>query len=163
MGLAPCCICGGVMADYILYEFEGRNIKIPKEYLQRNMRALGLSQEQAIELYLSDEGYVVDPIVQELTEKAAMAGVGPRGAAKLHQRKAPVRRPVYEKRAIINLLADALNAADALSVIQEDGVTEFKTGRPRQVEITNKERIIFFALGEDHYEIMLTKKRKEKN
>lgn len=152
------------MNEFIIHDFsDGKNIRhirVPMDFIQRNMRALGLTEAQAIELYLSDEGYIIDPTVQELTEKAAKAGVGPRGAGKLRQRKAPTRKPVYAKRAVINLLADALNAVGDLSVIQEDGEQEFCAGQPRDVKIVNQERIISFALGEDNYEIMLTKKRK---
>lgn len=49
------------------------------------------------------------------------------------------------KQALINLLAEALGCeAD-------------------NVEVTNKERMIAFNIGEDSYEVMLTKKRKPKN
>ena len=142
-----------------------RTINIPEEYIARTMRSLNCSQKEACELYLSDEGYVIDETVRELTEKAKSAGCGSAGRqSSVKKRKAPVRKPNYEKRWLIAYIVDMLQAA----ADQEDvpvyfaGDEKIELPRPSDIEITNQERMIAFSLGEDDYEIMLTKKRKPK-
>ena len=91
-------------------------------------------------MWLVDEGYLTDPVVEELTAKAKANGVGA-GAKK----KRTVRRkedPI--KREIIASLFD---------YIQEYAGVE-------NAAVRNPERIISFSLGHDTYEITLSKKRK---
>ena len=134
-----------------------QTINIPDEELQRSMKSLDITKREAVELYLSDKGYVTNEVVEELTAKASANGVaGTRGAAK-KQRKAPVRKPDMDKRSLVQELADALKG---LSIAADD---EGNGMRPvENIEITNIERMIAFSLGDDKYEVTLTKKRKAK-
>ncbi len=40
------------------YDFNGKTINIPDAELEKSMKLLGLSKEEAIEMYLEDEGYL---------------------------------------------------------------------------------------------------------
>lgn len=116
-----------------------RTVNIPDEDIKRSKSAFGLSNKEAIDMWLVDEGYLSDPIVEELNAKAKANGVG------AGTKKRTVRRkedPV--KRALIASLFDC---------IQEYAGVEGATVR-------NLERIISFTLGDDTYEITLSKKRK---
>lgn len=116
-----------------------RTVNIPEEDIRRSKSAFGLSNKEAIDMWLVDEGYLTDPTVEELNAKAKANGV--KGGSK----KRTVRRkedPV--KRALIASLFD---------YIQEYAGVEDTTVR-------NPERIISFSLGDDTYEITLSKKRK---
>ena len=53
--------------DYIL---NGRTIKIPDKDIQNLQTTLELSKEEAIETWLSDNDYISDETVEELTKKA---------------------------------------------------------------------------------------------
>ena len=116
-----------------------RTVNIPDEDIKRSKSAFGLSNKEAIDMWLVDEGYLSDPVVEELNAKAKANGVG------AGTKKRTVRRkedPV--KRALIASLFDC---------IQEYAGVEGATVR-------NLERIISFTLGDDTYEITLSKKRK---
>lgn len=116
-----------------------RTVNIPDDDIKRAKSAYGLSNKEAIDMWLVDEGYLTDPTVEELNAKAKANGV--KGGSK----KRTVRRkedPV--KRALIASLFD---------YIQEYAGVEDAT-------IRNPERIISFSLGHDTYEITLSKKRK---
>lgn len=116
-----------------------RTVNIPDDDIKRAKSAYGLSNKEAIDMWLVDEGYLTDPTVEELNAKAKANGV--KGGSK----KRTVRRkedPI--KRALIASLFDC---------IQEYAGVE-------NAEIRNPERIISFSLGDDTYEITLSKKRK---
>lgn len=136
---------------FITADGREKTINIPDEELTQG-RKEGLSVKETIERYLSDEGYVIDPTVEELTKKAKANGMNTAGRAQGEKkpRKAPQRKPDYTKRAIVEILADVIKEMDI------SGVT------PHDVEVTNIERMIAFAIGEDKYELTLSKKRKPK-
>lgn len=116
-----------------------RTVNIPDDDIKRAKSAYGLSNKEAIDMWLVDEGYLTDPVVEELTAKAKVNG--PRAETK----KRTVRRkedPV--KRALIASLFDFITLYDGVEVSQ----------------IINPERIVSFTIGDDTYEITLSKKRK---
>lgn len=134
---------------FITAEGRERTINVPDEVLVQG-RKEGLSVKESIERYLSDEGYVVDPTVEELTAKAKSNGMNNAGRVQgaKKPRKAPQRKPDYVKRAIIASLAEFLEDTDV--------------GDIKDLQVTNQERMIAFAIGDDKYEITLSKKRKPK-
>lgn len=116
-----------------------RTVNIPDDDIKRAKSAYGLSNKEAIDMWLVDEGYLTDPTVEELNAKAKANGV--KGGSK----KRTVRRkedPI--KRQLIATLFDSLKIWDGIY----------------NAEIRNPERIISFSLGHDTYEITLSKKRK---
>lgn len=144
---------------------KSRSINIPEEYIARTRKSLGCSQKEACELYLSDEGYVTNETVRELTEKANAAGCNSAGRQpSVKARKPPERRPNYDKRWIINYITEALLSAEYNEEDPTycDGDKKIGLPRPSDVEVVNRERIISFSLGDNDFEIMLTKKRKPK-
>ena len=131
---------------------KSKTVNIPDEVLLQG-RKERLSVKETIERYLSDEGYIVDPTVEELTEKAKankVNGAGRQTADGKKKRKAPVRKPDHTKRALISLLESAL--------VEDPG----QCLNVENVEVTNIERMIAFSIGEDKYEVTLSKKRKPK-
>ena len=142
-------------ARFMKYTFtaeDGREktVNIPDEVIMANRR-IGLNMREAIELYLSDEGYITNPVVEELNAKAKASGVT--RAASTTKRKPPTRKPDMDKRIIISTLNDFLQSEQFFEI----------TGREvAQTEVTNIERIIAFTLGDDKYELTLSKKRKPK-
>ena len=124
-----------------------KTIIIPDEVFTQG-RKEGLTNRETIERYLSDEGYIINPVVTELTEKAKMNKTG--AAARSGKRKAPTRKPDETKRLLIQMFKDAL---------YENVIEEFTISN---IEVTNIERIIAFQIGDDKYELTLSKKRKPK-
>lgn len=127
------------------YKFEGRNVTIPDQVIDIGMKE-GLTRQETIDRYLSDEGLAVDPTVAALTEKAKAAGTGAKATGERKERKAPIRKPDEVKRAMIAGLAEFVG--DML------GVTD--------VEVTNIERMVAFTFADEKYELTLTRKRKPK-
>lgn len=132
---------------FITAEGVEKTINIPDEVLMQG-RKEKLSVKETIERYLSDEGYVIDPTVAELTNKAKANGLNTAGRiqGETKKRKAPTRKPDMVKRALIVALNDFL--CDYAGT--------------QDVTVTNIERVIAFSLGDDKYEITLSKKRKPK-
>lgn len=120
-----------------------QTVEIPEEIIRKHKRDLGLTTNGAIKLFLSDEGYISNTTVEELTAKAT--------ATSAKTRKP--RKPDYTKRAIIQEVVEALKG---LGVETEDGIKIVADN----VEATNIERIVAFAIGCDKYELTLSKKRK---
>ena len=123
-----------------------KTVNIGEDVLAQGKRE-GLSTRETIDRFLSDEGYIVDPTVRELTEKAKSNGINNAGKVSSGKRKAPTRKPDLVKRMMI----------EGLSKYMSEAYAEVKN-----VQVTNIERIIAFSIGDDNYELTLSKKRKPK-
>jgi len=128
------------------YNFNGKNIRIPDAEIQNSMKVLGLSKDEAIQMWLEDEGYLENEEVEALTKKAK------ENKAVVHEAKADKprktvkreRKPDEEKENLIEILANCLKNAGF------------------DAEITNKSKIIEFNVGENHYKLDLVKQRPPK-
>lgn len=128
------------------YKFNEKNINIPDKEIQNNMRLLGISKEEAIQMWLEDNDYLENEIVVELTKKAKENKAVDHGAKADKERK-PVKRerkPDLEKENLIQMFADCLKNAGY------------------DAEITNKSKLIEFTVGENHYKLDLVKQRPPK-
>lgn len=132
------------------------DIKVPQKYLdaavERLMKSGQYSLAEATEIAIDDwridhgDRCEWEPTVEE--EKAMRKATKIVGERK--KSTTPVKRERKEdavKQELIALLAAALG----------DGDLEVAN-----VEITNKERMIAFTVGDESFEVMLTKKRKPK-
>jgi hypothetical protein len=109
------------------------------------MKVLKLSKDEAIQMWLEDEGYIVNETVEELTAKAKVNKIN--HEAKSDKPRKPVKRerkPDIEKEKIITILAETL---------EKEGFS---------VEIANKSKLIEFNIGENHYKLDLIKRRPPK-
>ena len=52
------------------YNFNGKSLNIPDAELEKSMKLLGLTKEEAIEMWLEDEGYLDNEEQSELCDKA---------------------------------------------------------------------------------------------
>ena len=52
------------------YNFEGKILNIPDTELEKSIKLFNLSKEEAIQLWLDDNDYTTNEIVEELSEKA---------------------------------------------------------------------------------------------
>lgn len=127
------------------YDFNGKVINIPDAEIEKSMKLLDLSKEEAIQMYLEDEGYIENEEVEALTAKAKVNKVN--HEAKSDKPRKSVKRerkPDVEKEKIIEILTNCL---------KNEGF---------DAEITNKSKIIEFSVGENHYKLDLVKKRPPK-
>lgn len=127
------------------YNFNGKNLRIPDEDINRSMKVLNLSKDEAIQLWLEDEGYLENETVEELTAKAKENKIQ-KGAKSDKPRKKTTRerKPDLEKENLVKILAEAL---------ENTGIS---------VEIVNKSKILQFNVGENRYKLDLIKQRPPK-
>jgi hypothetical protein len=132
---------------FVAADGKNKTVNIPDEVLQQGKRER-LTVKETIERYLSDEGYIVDPTVAELTNKAKINKVNGAGRqqGEKKKRKPPTRKPDQVKRDLIQSLFGHID----------------NYGGVYDCEVTNIERIIAFSIVTDKYEITLSKKRKPK-
>ncbi len=131
----------------MIYKLGNKNIKIPDEEISKNMRILEISKDEAIQMYLEDEGYIINETVEELTKKAKENKTAKINAKSAEKRKKPIKRerkPDEEKENLIKILAAAL---------ENEGI---------KAEITNKSKIIEFSVENNEYKLDLIKKRAKK-
>ena len=130
------------------YEFNGKKIRIADSEIENLVKGLNISTEQAIQIWLEDEGYLDNEEQNSLDKKAKESKI----TATVHQaksdsrkeRKPRERKPDEEKEKII------LNLA------------KFLENSTENVKITNISKIIEFDIGENHYKLDLVRQRKPK-
>ena len=112
------------------------------------MKILSISKDEAIQMWLDDNDYTTNEVVEELTAKAKQnhitatihsAGTG------THQKKARTPKEDPEKTDLIQFLAENLQ------------------NKAENVIISNKTKIIEFDLKGNHYKLDLIRQRKPKN
>lgn len=131
-----------------------QTVNIDDAWIAKQCSLLRITKREAINMWLCDEGYITDDTVAELTAKAKINGAGMRATGSGKPRKKPERKPDQDKRHIVAALAYFLQEPETVD----------KIGRKLEnVEVTNIERMIAFTLGDDRYELTLSKKRKPKN
>lgn len=133
-----------------------KTVSIPDDYIRTNKKNLGLTTKEAIELWLFDNDYIENAEADALTQKAKSTNIRG-GAASAGKRKAPVRKPDYTKRTLISEIKNSLEGL----VLDVEGAGSGST-EVSNISIPNLERVVRFELGDDTYELTLSKKRKPK-
>ena len=140
------------MADYSLYTLEsGRTVRVPNEAIAKNMALLKISKQEAVDLWLYDEGYIDNEYADALTAKAKenkVTGTVHKAKSTEYKQKTQRERVVKEdkvKETIIQAIADILPNHEAEDVV-----------------IEKKGKIITFRIGEDTYKVDLIRNRKPK-
>ena len=59
----------------MIYKFNGKNIKIDDKQLENLMKNLDLTKDEAIQMYLEDEGYLDNEEQLELDKKVKESGI----------------------------------------------------------------------------------------
>ena len=136
----------------MLYTLEnGKTVSIPDSEIINNMKALEISQEEAIELWLDDNDYTENEEQDALDRKAKKAGVGlvvkdidkPR-----KERKPRTCKVSDEKQLLFNAIHDFL----ATFVEKNDG----------NVEILTENKMFSVKVGGKSFKINITQDRDKK-
>lgn len=134
----------------MVYNLNGKNIKIPDEEIKKNMEILDLSEEEAIQLYLEDEGYLENEEVAELTKKAKDSGI----MSTIHGAKAEKPKARVERERKENPTKERIIAEIGKFLCQLDGISG--------VNIANIGKIIEFECENKHFKLDLIQKREKK-
>lgn len=130
------------------YNLNGKTIRIPDDEIKKSMNLLDLTKDEAIQMYLEDEGYLENAYVEELTAKAKAAKISHEAKSEKPRKtsnKPRERKPDEEKEKLIDILANALVA---------EGI---------EAKVTNKSKIIEFSIEDRHYKLDLIKNRPPKD
>lgn len=130
-----------------------KTVSIPDDYIRTNKKNLGLTTKEAIELWLFDNDYIENAEADALTQ-AALASKGSHRVGGASKRKALVRKPDYTKR---TLISEIKNSLEGLVLDTGSGSVEVSN-----ISVPNIERVVRFELGDNTYELTLSKKRKPK-
>ena len=133
----------------MLYDFKNKKIKIPDEEIKRNMKILDITEDEAIQMYLEDEGYLENAEVEELTKKAKenktdKIVVTDKTKPRAKSTREPKENPVKEM--IIAEIAQFLH--------QKTEIVDIK--------IENKAKLITFKVENREFKLDLVEKRQKK-
>lgn len=131
------------------YNFNGKSVNIPDAELQKSMKLLGMTKEEAIELWLEDEGYLDNEEQNELEQKAKdskiTATIHGAGGEKKKQSKPKTVKVSDEKRVLFSQIEGFL-----------------KNYTTHEVEILKENKLIQVKIGEKVFKIDLIEQRPPK-
>lgn len=126
----------------------GKNVNIPDKEIEKNMKLLEISKEDAIEMWLEDEGYLDNEEQNELDEKAKKVKID-HGASAVDKTEKKEKKPREikvsdEKQALFGEIVEKL---------AENG---------RNYEIVKENKLICVKIGEKTFKIDLIETRQPK-
>ena len=126
----------------------GKNVNIPDKEIEKNMKLLEISREEAIEMWLEDEGYLDNEEQNELDEKAKKVKID-HGASAIDKTEKKEKKPREikvsdEKQALFSEIVEKL---------AENG---------RNYEILKENKLICVKIGEKTFKIDLIEQRQPK-
>ena len=130
------------------YDFDGKIIIIPDKELDKLMSSLELTRQDAIDLWLSDNGYEDNEEQEELDEKASKVKI----LKDISQKKSKKgRKPVIkavsdEKKALFNEISGFLKRVYGINT-----------------EIVTENKLITVRIGDKTFKIDVIEQRKPKN
>lgn len=135
------------------YEYNGKTLNIPDDFIQNAMKNLSIDEDEAIQLWLEDNDYEVNEEQMALDAKAKanvkVANIVKARAADPGKKKTQRERVKKEdptKEGVIAALAKALP----------------ELANAENVTIVNAGKLITFTIGEDTYKLDLVRQRKAK-
>ena len=132
------------------YTFNDKIIIIPDKEIDKLINSLEISKQDAIDLWLSDNGYEINEEQEALTKKAKdnkITATIHKAEGKTKERKKVERKPNPDKESLIAAMADFLNDLEGV-----DGV-----------QVTNIGKLIEFNFNGKSMKIDLIEKRVKKD
>lgn len=135
----------------MVYEFNGKKIRIPDGDILRLKSTMKISAEEAVKIWLEDEGILHNEEQENLCKKAKDSGIMRtiHGASAKTAETTPTQRERIKKE----------NPTKG-KIIAE--VAKLLTEFADNVNVTNPEKLIEFTMNGNDYKLDLTQKRKKK-
>ena len=138
------------MGKFIPYEHNGKTLRIPLAEIERNMQILKLTEVEAVQMWLEDNGHEINEEQEALDKKARENKI----TAKIHQARAYTPKTQKErvhkedktKEGFIKNLAEILADLEAT-----------------EIEIVNPSKLITFKLGNETFKLDLIRQRPPKD
>ena len=134
----------------MIYELNGKKIRIPDCDIEHYQKTMNLDKDEAVQVWLEDEGYLDNEEQNALCQKAKENRI----TATVHKAKAEVKQKTQRERVvkedkvkegIISAIAEMLPTLEAENVV-----------------IANKGKLITFSIGTDNYKLDLIRQRPPK-
>ena len=135
----------------MMYELNGKKIRIPDGDILRLKSTMKISAEEAVKIWLEDEGILHNEEQENLCKKAKDSGIMRtiHGASAKTAETTPTQRERVKKE----------NPTKG-KIIAE--VAKLLTEFADDVNVTNPEKLIEFTMNGNDYKLDLTQKRKKK-
>lgn len=131
----------------MLVKIKNKEIKVPDEEIQKNMKILDITEQEAIQMWLEDEGYETNEQVEQLTKKAKANKTTLVGARENVENK-KVERERKENPTKARIIAEIYQKLAEMEDISS-------------LKVENREKIITFDLNGNSYKLDLVQKRKK--
>ena len=110
------------------YEFNGKNLTIPDRELEKSMKLFNISKDEAIQLWLDDNDYTTNEVVEQLSDKAKK-NVKLYGISDKKRKPSTRERKVdTEKAYLLNILINAINNEDCIESVKNEAEFSFSHG-----------------------------------
>ena len=132
----------------MIVKVSGKDVKINDKEIEKLVDTLGISQEEAIQVWLEDNDYEVNEEVEKLTKQAKDNKITAtiHGAQKVRAKREVTRKEDPDKENLIEWIANFLQ--NNVSV--------------ENLEVTNKGKLIEFEYLGNKYKLDLVKRRPAK-
>lgn len=135
----------------MLYELKGgKRVNIPDNTIATYRKMLGLTQREAIQMWLEDEGYEVNAEQEALCQKAKENRV----TATVHQARAEYKPKTQRER----IKKDDPTKEGIIKAIAE----MLPTLNAENITVVNSGKLITFTIGADTYKLDLIRQRPPK-
>ena len=132
------------------YEINGKWVNIPDQEIEKSMKILELTKEEAIEMWLEDEGYLDNEEQDELTQKVKESGI----MSTIHGAKAENDKKKPQKPRTVKISDEKQELfANILENLKENY---------ENVEIVTQNKLITVKIGEKSFKIDVIEQRKPK-
>lgn len=142
--------------DYILGD--GRKVRIPIEDIERSMKVLNVSKDEAIKIYLEDEGYLINEEQERLEREGKKINniIHEAKSQKAIDKKKSQEKTQKERCHRENKTKEEIVAALKVFLSNLDIV------KIKNLKIENPAKLISFQIGNENFELDLRQKRKGK-
>ena len=135
------------------YEINGKWVNIPDQEIEKSMKLLELTKEEAIEMWLEDEGYLDNEEQIELTQKAKESGI----LNTIHGAKAEKEKKATKPRTV-KISDEKQHLFKNLKCFLEG----YALNCNGKVEVLTENKLMTIQIGEKTFKIDLIEQRKPK-
>ena len=134
----------------MIYNFNGKNINIPDKEIEKAMKSLELTKEEAVEMWLEDEGYMDNEEQIALTQKVKESGI----MTTIHGASAEKKEKKDKKPKTVKISEEK---QELFKIILENLQENFEN-----VEILNQNKLISIKINDKTFKLDLIEQRKPK-
>ena len=109
------------------YNFNGKILTIPDKDIEKYVKKLDIPKEEAIEMWLNDNDYTENEVVEQLTEKAK--------SIRRYEKSDKARKPSTKERKVdaeksylLSILMEAIKNEDCIDSVKNEAEFSFRHG-----------------------------------